>query len=205
MVRITPPILSENDEVWLNYENHTIFWLRWTGALMCNVARLYGSLRHDITRSTTMVNANKRLQLDLSTTPHSLHYVSYGDPLWVFVTKMHSYNWTTLYGILLILKICFSKDDDFIKWKHFLRYWPFVQANHRSPVNSPHKGQWLGTLMFFLICAWIKVWVNNRDAGDLRRHRVLYDVTLMKLLGIHDIPILHGVISWWYITALHDI
>ena len=139
------------------------------------------------------------------TTPHSLHYVSYGDPLWVFVTKMHSYNWTTLYGILLILKICFSKDDDFIKWKHFLRYWPFVQGIHRSPVNSPHKGQWHGTLLFSLIRAWINVWVNNRDAGDLRRHRVLYDVTLMKLLGIHDIPILHGVISWWYITALHDI
>ena len=29
--------------------------------------------------------------------------------------------------------------DDVIKWKHFPRYWPFV---HRSPVNSPHKGQW---------------------------------------------------------------
>ena len=31
--------------------------------------------------------------------------------------------------------------DDVIKWKHFLRYWPFVLGVHRSPVNSPHKGQ----------------------------------------------------------------
>ena len=28
-----------------------------------------------------------------------------------------------------------------------------------------------------LICAWINGWVNNRDAGDLRRHRNHYDVT----------------------------
>ena len=40
--------------------------------------------------------------------------------------------------------------DDVIKWKHFPRYWPFVRGIHRSAVNSPHKGQWRGTLMFFL-------------------------------------------------------
>ena len=38
--------------------------------------------------------------------------------------------------------------DDVIKWKHFPRYWPFVRRIHRSPVNSPHKGQWRGVLMF---------------------------------------------------------
>ena len=42
--------------------------------------------------------------------------------------------------------------DDVIKWKHFPRYWPFVRGIHRSPVNSPHKGQWRGALMFTLIC-----------------------------------------------------
>ena len=52
--------------------------------------------------------------------------------------------------------------DDVIKWKHFPRYWPFVRGIHRSPVNSPHKGQWRGDLMFSLICAWINDWVNNR-------------------------------------------
>ena len=43
--------------------------------------------------------------------------------------------------------------DDVIKWKDFPRYWPFVRGIHRSPVNSPHKGQWRGALMFSLICA----------------------------------------------------
>ena len=68
-------------------------------------------------------------------------------------------------------------------WRHqmetFPRHWPFVGGIHRSPVNSPHKGQWHGTLIFSLICAWINGWVNNREAGDLRRHRFYYDVILM--------------------------
>ena len=63
--------------------------------------------------------------------------------------------------------------------KHFPHYWPFVRGIHRSPVNSPQKGQWRGPLMFTLICVWINDWVNNREAGDLRRYRAYYDVTLM--------------------------
>ena len=69
--------------------------------------------------------------------------------------------------------------DDAIKWKHFPRYWPFVRGIHRSPVNSPHKGQWRGALMFSLICVWINGWVNNREVGDLRRYHAHYDVTVM--------------------------
>ena len=74
--------------------------------------------------------------------------------------------------------------DDVIKWKHFPRYWPFVRGVHRSPVNSPHKGQWRGALMFSLICAWINVWVNNGEAGDLRRRRAHYVVTVIFLIDI---------------------
>ena len=68
-------------------------------------------------------------------------------------------------------------------WRHqmetFPRNWPFVWGIHRSPVNSPHKGQWRGALMFSLICVWINDWVNNREAGDLRRYRAHFDVTVM--------------------------
>ena len=63
--------------------------------------------------------------------------------------------------------------DDVIKWKHFLRYWPFVWGIHRSPVNSLHKGQWRGALMLSLICAWINSWVNNCEACDLRCHLLI--------------------------------
>ena len=42
-----------------------------------------------------------------------------------------------------------------------------------------HKGQWRGALMFFFICARINGWVNNREAGDLRRYRAQYDAIAM--------------------------
>ena len=77
-----------------------------------------------------------------------------------------------------------TNHDDAIHWKHFPRYWPFVQGIQRSPVNSPHKGHWRGALTFSLICAWINVWVNNREAGDLRRHRAHYDVIVMNHQGV---------------------
>ena len=75
------------------------------------------------------------------------------------------------------------------KWKHFPRYWPFVWAIHRSPVNCPHKGQWHGALMFSLICAWINNWVNSREDGDLRRHRAHYDII------VTDCPVCPHMIS----------
>ena len=46
-------------------------------------------------------------------------------------------------------------------------------------VNTQHKGTWRGASMFSLICAWINVWVINREAGDLRRHQAHYDVIVM--------------------------
>ena len=61
----------------------------------------------------------------------------------------------------------------------FPRYWPIVWGIHRSLVNSPHKGQWRGALVFSLICVWINGWVNNHEARDLRRYRAHYDVNVM--------------------------
>ena len=78
---------------------------------------------------------------------------------------------------------------DVIKWKHFPRYWPFLQGIHRSPVNFHHKGQWRGALMFSLICAWINHWVKNNEAGDWRRYRAHYDVTVMIIVSF--------MCFWW--------
>ena len=55
-----------------------------------------------------------------------------------------------------------------------------------SPMNSPHKGQWRGALMFSLIRAQINGRVNNREAGDLRRHQAHCDVIVM---GFKIIPL----------------
>ena len=70
----------------------------------------------------------------------------------------------------------YKTHDDVIKWKHLPRHWPFVRGIQRSPVDSLHKGQWHGALIFSLISGW----TNNRDAGDLKRHRAHYDVTVMR-------------------------
>ena len=86
--------------------------------------------------------------------------------------------------------------DDVIKWQHFPRYWPFVRGINRLPMNSPHNGQWRGALMFSLICAWINGWVNNRAAGEFRRHRAHYDVTLMGGVWFNSV-------QWPYQTPLN--
>ena len=71
--------------------------------------------------------------------------------------------------------------DDVSKRKHFPHKWPIVRGIHRSPMNSLHKGQWRGALMFSLICVWINDCVNNREAGDLRCYRAHYDVIVMSM------------------------
>ena len=111
-------------------------------------------------------------------------------------------HWYSKYAILLVKspKFCISHDD-VIKWKHFLRYWPFVRGIHRSPVNSLAKGQWRGALMFSLICVWINDWVNNREDGDLRRYRAHCDVTVMSLMGLCPSPYLVGLLTSGFKTC----
>ena len=65
--------------------------------------------------------------------------------------------------------------DDVIKWKHFPRYWPLCgefTGHRRIPLTKASDTD----LMFSFICASINAWVNNREAGDSRRHR---DVIIM--------------------------
>ena len=71
----------------------------------------------------------------------------------------------------------------FAWWRHQMERFSALLAlcagNSPVPVNSLHKGQWRGTLMFSLIYAWINDWVNNREGGDLRRQRGHNDVIVM--------------------------
>ena len=93
--------------------------------------------------------------------------------------------------------------DDLIKWKHFPRYWPFVWGIHGSSVNSPHKGQWRGALMFSLISTWMNGWINNHEAGDLRRHQAHYGVFVM--IQYSQVPLYHTTFIirlYWSILGL---
>ena len=50
-----------------------------------------------------------------------------------------------------------------------------------TPRTKASDQWWRGALMFSLICVWINDWVNNREAGDLRRYRAHYDVIVMLI------------------------
>ena len=94
---------------------------------------------------------------------------------------------------IIIFPVGATFHDDVTKWKLFPRYWPFVRGIHRSPVNSPHKGQWRGALMFSLICARINGWVNNGEAGDVRRHRAHNDVNVMHFSQDLDYELINSL------------
>ena len=94
------------------------------------------------------------------------------------------------YCMVIQILLKFILHDDVIKWKHFPRNWPFVREINRSPVNFPHKGQWRGALIY----AWMNDWVNNREAGDLRRQHGHYDVIVMK--GNMILPLIEVCSQW---------
>ena len=78
----------------------------------------------------------------------------------------------------------FRKDVPRIPWwRHQMETFSALLAlcagTSPVPVNSPHKCQWRRALMFSFICASMSDWVNNREAGDLRRHCGHYDVSVM--------------------------
>ena len=61
-----------------------------------------------------------------------------------------------------------------------------------------HKCQWRRALMFSMICACKNGWLSNREAGDLRRHRAHYDVTVMLYVDIDKC--LSSMDGWWCVS-----
>ena len=115
------------------------------------------------------------------------HYIRSLYKMWSDKTRyyiLHDWSDKTRYSICTIDVHAFATPW----WRHQMETFSALLAlcagNSPVPVNSPHKGQWRGALMFSLICVWINGWVNNREAGDLRRYRGHHDVTVMH--GAHQ-------------------
>ena len=96
--------------------------------------------------------------------------------------------WYVLYILLCTYDTVDEIHNDVIKWKHVPRYWPCVRGIHRSPVNSPHTGQWRGALMFSLICALNKrlskqswCWWSETPSRSLWRH---CNVSVLRLVTV---------------------
>ena len=69
-------------------------------------------------------------------------------------------------------------------WRHQMETFSAILAicAGNSPVPGAFPAQRPVTRSFdgfFFISAWINAWVNNREAGDLRRHHGHYDVIVM--------------------------
>ena len=101
-----------------------------------------------------------------------------------------------------------SVNYDVIKWKHFQRYWPCVRGFPRSPVNSPHKGQRCGALMFSVIYTLNKrlskqswCWWFDMPSPSLWRHCNDIFRTLVIIGPNRDLPV--AKLHLWYIRTLN--
>ena len=153
---------------WLSQVNHVPVKVR--------IARIVLNLLSDILMNTwymSIVSLNYISPAILSRTVRSPHNI---------------FNTFNVEFILGYLNSCFHFQlfldrvihDVVIKWKYFPLRWPFVRGIHRSPVNSPYKGQWRGTFDVFSSVPEPTVeWT-----GDLWRHRSHYDDIVMTPVGI---------------------
>ena len=81
----------------------------------------------------------------------------------------------------LKLKIVYYNDDTMSE----AMFYPVLSSPRcflafTTRTTSSAVGASLTMTTFSLICVWTNGWVNNRDAGDLKRHRAHYDVTVMN-------------------------
>ena len=70
-------------------------------------------------------------------------------------------------------------EDNVISWGH-------IASPHDDGYRwIPHtKASNTELWWFFCSCVWINDWVNNREAGESRRHRGHYDVTVLCFFGV---------------------
>ena len=61
-------------------------------------------------------------------------------------------------------------------WRHQMETFSALLAICAGNSPVPQTKATDAELWFFFICVWINGWVNNREAGDLRRYRAHYDV-----------------------------
>ena len=99
-------------------------------------------------------------------------------------------------------------------WRHHMETFSALLAlcAGKSPVttesSSQRKASDAELWRFTLICAWTNGWVNDGDAGDLRRHRAHYDVTVMWIWPIewmwfyHINLILKNIAHHWFYNCL---
>ena len=69
--------------------------------------------------------------------------------------------------------------DDVIKWKHFLRYWPFVRGIPNGTCEFPSQRPVTRSFDVFFDLRLNKRLSEQSRPRDLRRHHTHYDVTAL--------------------------
>ena len=108
-------------------------------------------------------------------------------------------------GYSLVLSQCMMTSSS----GNFFRVTGHFAGNSPVPVNSPHKGQWRGALVFSLICVWIYGSVNNREAGDCPACRTTLIATRFWVVMICPIikclTVLRGFFYFvWFVFIHHN-
>ena len=191
--------VSACEELAYTYRTKYIHWIMQIYDFFC-----FGPCMNKITGEVSSPNIKYDMKYDLGILYGNVllmtHFKTRSSLIRCEIKKLWDRTWDNQTITLYVCSLLLIYDDVF-KWKHFPRYWPLK----RSPVNSPHKGQWRGALMFSLICAWINGWVNNREAGDLRRHRAQFNVIVMNITGFlrHVYPYMVGGCIYEIMRRIH--
>ena len=145
-------------------ENHLSRWIRRRSQCLCTAFAVLShctvavlSLHHCSTYAIILMHFNSKKSLQSC---DACEYTAKAQPC----------NTTSTNAKALRMQSDITAVWDEAWWRHQMETFSALLAIcvgiHRSPVNSPHKGQWRGALMFSLICVWINGWVNNHEAGD---------------------------------------
>ena len=109
------------------------------------------------------------------------------------IISNHSGNYANLYPVCrywvhysVLWSRAFSEGDvEHSWWRHQMEAFSALLAicarNSPVPGEFPTQRPVTPSCDVSLICVWINGWVNNRKAGDLRRYRAHYDVSVMLL------------------------
>ena len=91
----------------------------------------------------------------------------------------------------------FRQYHDDVIWERYPQYWSYGKGNHRSPVNSPHKGPVTRGFDVSYIASLNKLLNKESSCPWFDMLRRSCDVTLMFFLGSVQVAIhkMHGTYS----------
>ena len=118
-----------------------------------------------------------------------------------------------IYSVRVVLICCdvgrvYTRRFQSSWWRHQME--TFSASLGVGAGNSPVTGEFptqrpvARSFAVLFICSWINGWVNNGEAGDLRRHRAHYDGIIMTYQRTNPVPFVNpskhqwnGISSFW--------